>query len=137
MSKLRYLLDTNIISAIIKQPHSSLAHKTAMLDGRSFCTSIVVASELRFGALLKGSTKLTKQVEAVLSGFNILPLEDPSDHHYADIRAYLQRIGKLIGQNDLFIAAHARALNVTLITANDHEFLRVPDLRVENWLKET
>jgi tRNA(fMet)-specific endonuclease VapC len=135
MSELRYLFDTNIISAIVKQPNSALAHRIAMLDNEIFCTSIIVASELRFGAYLKNSLKLTAQVEAVLSGFNIMPLEEPVDEYYGMIRTHLQRLGQPIGQNDLFIAAHARALDVILVTNNEGEFIRVPELLIENWLK--
>jgi len=134
LSTLRYLFDTNIISTIVKQPDSAIAHRIAALDSHQFCTSIIVASELRFGAYYKNSPKLIKQVEAVLLGFNIIPLEEPVDHHYGEIRTYLQRKGQIIGQNDLFIAAHARSLDVTLVTANEQEFIRVPKLKVENWL---
>jgi len=105
------------------------------MDGQIFCTSIVVASELRYGAYRKGSAKLTTQVETVLAGVDILPLEEPVDHHYGNIRAELARIGQPIGHNDLFIAAHARALGLTLVTGNFGEFSRVPGLSVENWLE--
>lgn len=131
---LRYLLDTNILSAIIKQPAGTLAQKIAAMDENTYCTSIVVASELRYGAYRKGSAKLTAQVETVLAGFYILPLEVPVDRHYGSIRAELARIGQPIGHNDLFIAAHARALGLTLVTGNHGEFSRVPGLAVENWL---
>jgi tRNA(fMet)-specific endonuclease VapC len=134
MAALRYLLDTNIVSAIIKQPASPLAKRIAAMHRETFCTSIVVASELRFGAHRKGSAKLTQQVEAVLEGLDIIPLEEPVDQHYASIRVELARLGQPIGQNDLFIAAHARALGLILVTNNVREFSRVPGLTVENWL---
>ena len=134
---LRYLLDTNILSAIVKQPAGLLAQKIAALSRETFCTSIVVASELRYGTYRKGSAKLTVQVEKVLAGVDILPLEEPVDHHYGSIRAELERIGQPIGHNDLFIAAHARALGLTLVTANLGEFSRVPGLSVENWLENS
>ena len=66
---------------------------------------------------------------------DILPLEKPVDLHYGEIRAFLSRAGKPIGGNDLFIAAHASALDLTLVSANIREFSRVPGLRVENWLE--
>lgn len=134
MSELRYLFDTNILSLIIKQPDGVLARRIGALDGDTYCTSIIVASELRFGAYHKGSPKLTQQVNTVLSAFNIIPLEEPVDQHYGVIRSALQRIGQPIGQNDLFIAAHARALGLILVTANEREFARVPELIVENWV---
>jgi tRNA(fMet)-specific endonuclease VapC len=66
---------------------------------------------------------------------DVLPLEKPVDLHYGEIRAFLNQAGKPIGGNDLFIAAHALALNLTLVSANLREFSRVPSLRLENWLE--
>lgn len=134
MAPLRYLLDTNIVSAVIKQPASPLANRIAGMRRETFCISIVVASELRYGAYRKRSAKLTCQVESALEGFDIMPLEEPVDHHYGSIRAELARLGQPIGQNDLFIAAHARALGLILVTNNVREFSRVSGLAVENWL---
>lgn len=69
-----------------------------------------------------------------MDSIEILPVEPPADQVYADIRAHLARQGKPIGPNDLFIAAHALSLDLTLVTANVGEFSRVPNLRIENWL---
>ncbi len=134
MSSLRYLLDSNIVSAVIRQPDCAVARRLAGMPRESFCISIVVAAELRFGICRKGSERLARQVETVLEGIDILPLEEPVDWHYGQIRAELSRLGQPIGQNDLFIAAHARALGLVLVTDNVREFVRVPDLVVENWL---
>ncbi|NCT67443.1 MAG: type II toxin-antitoxin system VapC family toxin [Rhodanobacteraceae bacterium] len=134
MPDLRYLLDTNIVSAVVKAPDGPLARRLAELPREAFGISLVVAAELRYGVLRKGSTTLARQLEAVLGGIDIVPLEEPVDHHYGEIRNALARIGQPIGQNDLFIAAHARALGVVLVTANVREFARVPGLKVENWL---
>ena len=65
---------------------------------------------------------------------DVLPLESPIEFHYAEIRSYLEREGIPIGGNDLLIAAHGLALNLTVVTANVREFSRVPNLAVENWL---
>jgi tRNA(fMet)-specific endonuclease VapC len=100
----------------------------------TFAISIVVAAELRYGAILKASPKFSRQVEAVLEGIDILPMEEPVDRHYGRIRVELARLGQPIGQNDLFIAAHACALGLVLVTDNVREFARVPELAVENWL---
>lgn len=134
MVALRYLLDTNIVSVVVKQPACPLAKRIAALRKETYCISIVVASELRYGANRKASAKLTRQVEAVLEGFDIMPLEEPVDRHYGSIRAELARLSQPIGQNDLFIAAHARALGLILVTNNEREFSRVSGLKVENWL---
>ena len=101
---------------------------------KSICTSIVVASELRYGANKRGSVRLSTQLEIILSAIEILPLEEPSDHGYAELRTSLENRGMPIGPNDMLVAAHALALDCVVITANMREFNRVPGLRVENWL---
>jgi tRNA(fMet)-specific endonuclease VapC len=135
MPPLHYLLDTNIVSAVIRQPDCAVAKRLAGMSRDTFCISIVVAAELRFGVFRKASAKLAKQVETVLEGIDIIPMEEPVDLHYGSIRAELSRRGLPIGQNDLFIAAHARALGLVLVTDNVREFARVPDLAIENWLE--
>ncbi len=90
----------------------------------------MVAGELLYGAAKKGSPKLTTQLESILSALDILPLEEPVDRHYADIRHHLQQSVQPIGHNDLLIAAHARALGLIVATNNTREFSRVPGLRV-------
>ena len=134
MAERQYLFDTNVLSDLIKRPSSPLANRIATLDPDVFCTSIVVACELRYGAVKKGSHALTVKVDQLLSNVDVLPLEPNINDHYASIRVDLERIGQPIGHNDLLIAAHARMLGLTLITANLREFSRVPDLAVEDWL---
>ena len=94
---------------------------------------MIVAAELRYGAERRGSERLTRQLEAVLSAIDVLPLEEPADRHYGEIRNDLERVGRPIGHNELLIAAHARALGATLVTNNIGEFRRVPSLAVEDW----
>ena len=130
----RYLLDTNILSDLIRSPQGEAAQRIASAGEGSVCTSIVVAAELRYGAEKKGSMKLAERVELLLSALNVLPLESPADRHYGQIRKYLATQGSPIGPNDLLIAAQVRALDLTLVTANTTEFSRVPNLRMENWL---
>lgn len=132
----RYLLDTNIVSELVLRPHGMVAEKIAHVGERNVCTSIVVAGELRFGAVKRGSDQLTRQLETILSALEILPLEEPADRHYADVRNHLQKQGTIIGPNDLLIAAHALSLEMVVVTANEREFSRVPSLSVENWLLE-
>jgi len=127
------MLDTNVVSHIVRRPDSQLARRVAGLEPSSFGISVIVAAELRYGAARRGSARLTGQLAAVLSAINVLPLEEPMDRHYGAIRADLGRIGRPIGHNDLLIAAHARALSATLVTNNVAEFRRVPSLAVEDW----
>lgn len=133
--KPRYLLDTNILSDLVRHPQGVIAEKIAMEGEKNICTSIVVAAELRFGASKRGSERLTAQVEAILSALEILPLEEPADRRYGELRNYLEKRGEAIGPNDIFIAAHALALDCVVITANVREFSRVQGLKVENWLE--
>ena len=133
---LRYLLDTNIVSDLIRNPQGAVAERIAAVGEHTICTSIIVAAELRFGAEKSGSKKLTERVELILSAIEILPFESPADFHYAEIRQQLSSLGTLIGPNDLLIAAHGRALKMIVVTANENEFLRVERLKVENWLSQ-
>ena len=130
---LRYLLDTNVVSQLVRQPDGEVARRVAALEPGSFAISVVVAAELRYGAERRGSSRLTRQLEAVFSAIDVLPLEEPVDRHYGAIRSELERVGQPIGSNDLLIAAHAKALGVTLVTNNLGEFRRVPGLVVEDW----
>lgn len=134
MTKLAYLLDTNIVSDLVRRPKGLIRDCIAACGDDQVCTSIIVAAELRFGAAKKGSARLTAQLETVLASMEILPFEDPADRFYGEIRQALERVGTPIGANDLLIAAHAAAYSLTLVTANEDEFRRVPGLVVENWL---
>ena len=131
-----WMLDTHTLSDLIRNPRGALVQRLSSTEPDSVCTSIVVACELRFGARRKGSDTLTQRVEQLLESLTVLPLDEPADQHYADIRATLERAGAPIGNHDLFIAAHARSRGMTLVTGNLREFERVPGLRVENWLSE-
>lgn len=131
---MRFLLDTNILSDLVRRPHGRIFDRIKGVGEQNICTSIVVAAELRYGAA-KNSSRLTMQLEAVLHAIDVLALERPADSTYAALRARLERSGQSIGANDLLIAAHALALDHTLVTDNEREFSRVDDLRVENWLR--
>jgi tRNA(fMet)-specific endonuclease VapC len=130
----RYLLDINILSDLVRNPKGRIAQRIAAVGESSVCTSLVVSAELRFGALKKGSKRLSSQLDAILSALEILPLEEPFDARYAELRLALEGSGTPIGGNVMLIAAHALALRLTLVTANEREFSRVPGLCVENWL---
>lgn len=129
-----YLLDTNIISELIKNPRGVIFSKIQEVGEDKVCTSIIVACESRFGAKKKNSPKLIEKLEIILNSIEILPLNHPVEQYYAEIRTDLEQQGTHIGGNDLLIAAHALTLNLTVITANVREFARVPNLKVENWL---
>ena len=132
---MRYLLDTNVVSDLIRNPQGRVADQIRKFGEEKVCTSIIVAVELRYGAARKASLRLTNQVEAVLGAMDILPFEAPGDAAYGMIRMRLEKAGRPIGGNDLLIAAQAIALGYTLVTGNEKEFARIEGLTRENWLR--
>ena len=134
MAERRYLLDTSILSDLVKHPRGVAAERVATAGEETVCTSIVVACELRYGAAKKGSPALSGRVDQLLSAIEIMPLDEGVDAKYAEIRAALEKAGTPIGANDYLIAAHGLTLGVVLVTDNVGEFSRVPGLVVENWL---
>ena len=132
---MRYLLDTNIVSDLIRNPQGRVAAHIKKIGETQICTSIIVAAELRYGATKKGSPRLTAQLEAVLGVLEILPFDSPADSAYGLIRARLEQAGQMIGGNDLLIAAQAIAFGYTIVTDNQKEFARVAGLARENWLR--
>jgi len=130
-----YLLDTNILSDFVKHPTGRIFSQIQKVGEEKICTSIIVACELRFGAEKSNSFRLKQRIELAFSMISVLPLMPDIDHNYATIRTHLERQGTPIGSNDLLIAVQAFTLNLTLVTANVREFSRVPNLKIENWLK--
>jgi len=128
------MLDTSIISDLIRNPQGITAKRIAKVGEGNICTSIIVAAELRYGCAKRGSKRLVKAVEDLLGEINVLPFDVPADAEYGAIRAQLEAAGTPIGGNDLLIAAHACATGATIVTANTDEFKRVRGLNVENWL---
>ena len=131
---MRYLLDTNIVSELIRNPQGSVTERVREAGESQVATSIIVAAELRYGAAKKGSARLTAQIEAVLGALEVLPFEEPADRVYGVLRAGLEQKGQPIGGNDLLIAAQALSLGFTLVTANEREFAKIEDLPCENCL---
>ncbi|MDR6293055.1 tRNA(fMet)-specific endonuclease VapC [Inquilinus ginsengisoli] len=129
-----YMLDTNIISDLVRNPQGKAAKRIAIVGEDNVCTSIIVAAELRYGCAKSGSQRLLKAVEDVLGEIKVLPFDVPADTDYGGIRSELEAAGKPIGGNDLLIAAHACATGATIVTANIGEFRRIRGLKVENWL---
>ena len=132
---MRYLLDTNIVSDLVRHPQGRVAERVRAVGEAKICTSIIVAAELRYGAAKKGSLRLTDQLERVLAALDVVPLEAPVDAVYGQVRADLEQAGAPIGGNDLLIASHAIALGATIVTDNEGEFSRVGGLPLENWLR--
>lgn len=134
MAGYSYLLDTSILSDLIKHPAGTVARRINAIGEDVVCTSILVACELRYGAAKKGSPVLSGKIGQLLENIEILPFEDDADRKYGEIRSALEQAGTPIGANDYLIAAHALSLGFTLVTDNEREFSRVPGLKIENWL---
>jgi tRNA(fMet)-specific endonuclease VapC len=128
------MLDTNIISDLIRNPQGRAAKRIARVGEDNICTSIIVAAELRYGCAKSSSKRLLKAVDDLLGEIHVLPFEVPADAEYGGIRSELETAGKPIGGNDLLIAAHAYATGATIVTTNTDEFKRIRGLNVENWL---
>lgn len=132
---MRSLLDTNIVSDLVRNPHGRVTQRIRKLGEAHVCTSIIVAAELRYGSVEKGSPRLAAQLAAVLSVLEVLPFDAPADTTYGLLRARLEQSGEPIGANDLLIAAQALSLGHVLVTDNQREFARVDGLDCENWLR--
>lgn len=130
---MRRTLDTNICSYILRRHPPEMIDRFASLDRTSLWLSGIVAAELRFGAAKLQSHKFTAAVEQWLAGFELRPWPLEASHHYAQVRAVLERQGTPIGNMDLMIAAHALAEDSVIITNNAREFHRVPGAAVEEW----
>jgi tRNA(fMet)-specific endonuclease VapC len=128
------MLDTDICSSVMKRSHDPLLKRLQNVPVSDVCISVVTKSELLYGVEV---SPRQPQDEAALNAFlgyvEVLEFPDKASWHYAQIRAHLKKVGTLIGGNDLFIAAHARSLGMTLVTHNTQEFSRVPKLTVEDW----
>ena len=135
---MKYLLDTNICIALIRQRPAGLLQRLTALEPGEVGLSSITLAELIYGA---AKSSQTEQNLAALEQF-LLPLElvnfdESAATAYGQIRAGLEREGKVIGSMDMLIAAHALSLNTILVTNNTKEFGRVSGLLLEDWISET
>ena len=129
------LLDTNILSDLVRNPQGVVADRLRKVGDADICTSVIVAAELRFGAEKKGSKQLADRVAAILDTMEVLPIATPADATYATIRTSLEKAVRPMGANDLLIASQAVTLGCILVTDNEQEFRRIRGLSLENWLR--
>jgi len=134
MSALRVLLDTNIVSSVMRDPEGVVAKRLGEFEFGEVGISVIVLSELRYGITKRGSLRLEFQLDFLTKRIVCLPFDAAAAASYAKVRTELEHAGTPIGPLDTFIAAHALALELPLATHNVREFARVPNLRVENWL---
>lgn len=137
---MKHLLDTNIVSYFLRDASAALSQRILDSTPDTLAISIISAGELRYGlsklSPSKRATELAHRLSALLTAIPVLPLPADAALHYGNTRAQLEAAGTPIGGNDLWIAAHALAQNMTLVTNNTREFERVVGLRLENWITQ-
>ncbi len=131
---MNYFLDTNICIYVINKRPSTVLEKLMQFSPQELGISAIVVSELQYGVAKSSRPERNHQLlAAFLRPFQIVPYDEAAAEAYGFIRADLEKKGQPIGREDLLIAAHALSANLTLVTNNEAEFQRVPNLRVENW----
>ena len=130
----RFMLDTDTCSYVMKRSHHGVLKRLQAIRVSDVCMSVITRSELLFGVEISPRKQQDGMaLNAFLEYVEVLDFPDKAASHYAEIRAHLKAHGTMIGANDLFIAAHARSLGLTLVTNNTYEFGRIPNLVFENW----
>jgi len=130
----RYMLDTDTCSYIMKRSNPAVLARLQQVPMNDLCISAITKAELLFGVEVSPRPQHDQaSLAAFLPHLEVQDFPDKASPHYASIRADLQARGMMIGANNLFIAAHARSLGLTLVTNNTREFGRVPELVTENW----
>ncbi len=131
----RYLLDTNVISDLVRNPGGPVDGMLRQRLKNEIGISVVVRGEILFGLSRGTNVKGRRRLDALLQAINVWDLDNPVAEIYGSVRATMERQGAPMGANDLWIAAHSLALEATLVT-DDRAFGMVPDLKIENWLRQ-
>ena len=132
---MRFMLDTNVCIYMIKGKPPQVLSRLKDFSLGDVSVSCITASELEYGVAKSSKPQQNRDaLDAFLAPLEILPFNGEAAHRYGQIRAYLEKEGKLIGAMDMLIAAHALSASITLVTNNTKEFGRIPGLRLENWL---
>lgn len=130
-----YLLDTNICIHIRRERPQEVLKRFESLTPGSTAISVVTYGELSYSACKSGNAEQASTIlEQLVTLIPVLPLDAATARTYGKIRFDLSRRGEIIGNNDLWIAAHALSLGITLVTNNEREFQRIPNLKIENWV---
>jgi tRNA(fMet)-specific endonuclease VapC len=132
-----YLLDTNICIYIINRKPPHVFEKFRQYRMGDIAISSITAAELAFGVEKSGSERNRQALEKFFAPLETLPFDEACIWHYATVRNQLQQQGQIIGGLDMMIAAHALAINATLVTNNTREFERVIGLKLENWILDS
>jgi tRNA(fMet)-specific endonuclease VapC len=132
---MKYMLDTNICIYIIKKQPDSVLQKFITLAQDEVCISSVTLAEMMYGVHKSQHPQKNQYALAeFIFPLEVMPFNEAATAHYGEIRAYLEKKGIPIGPLDTMIAAHARCLNAILVTNNKKEFVRIPDLEIQDWV---
>jgi tRNA(fMet)-specific endonuclease VapC len=130
----RYMLDTDISSYVMNQLVPAVLRRLQAVAVNDVCVSAITRSELEYGvAVSPRRDRDQRNLDVFLQHIQVLDYPSGAAVDYAQIRALLKTRGRMIGANDLLIAAHARCLKLTLVSNNTREFGRLSGLRIENW----
>lgn len=136
--KARYMIDTNSCIYLKKRRPPSVVERFHQLRPGEVIMSLITYGELHNGALKsRESAAAIRNLRLLAERLPVLPMHPGVAENYGLIRSRLEQQGNIIGGNDLWIAAHAIDLNLTLVTNNVREFSRIPELRLENWLDQS
>lgn len=130
-----YLLDTNIVSELIKNPFGIIRARIDHVGADNVFMSVIVAGELQFGVINRGSRRLQQRVHDAFNYIPVWPMPITVGEYYGPLRHDLNQRGLPISANDMWIAAHALAENAILVSNNIREFARITNLKVENWMQ--
>jgi tRNA(fMet)-specific endonuclease VapC len=132
---MRYMLDTNICSYILKNHPAAVKQKFEEVGAGNICISAIVLAELYYGAARhpKGIV-IRREIDNFVSRLAVISWDETAADHYGAIRASLEQAGTLVGAMDMLIAAHARSCGATLVTNNLREFDRIKGLTSLNWV---
>jgi len=130
----RYMLDTNICIYIAKYNPPAVRERFALHTVEELAMSVITLGELHHGAeKSQSSAKAFAAIEHLSNAMQVMQISEAVAQQYGKIRAQLEQAGQPIGNNDLWIAAHAKAEGLVLVTNNEREFKRVTGLKVKNW----
>jgi tRNA(fMet)-specific endonuclease VapC len=135
---LRFLLDTNICIYIARKRPEEILERFQRLRPGEIAMSVITCGELSYGAgKSRFHAEALKSLRELMAIIPVLAISADVGERYGEIRAQLEKSGCVIGNNDLWIASHALALGVPLVTNNEREFIRVPGLSVQNWIRKS
>ena len=130
----RYLLDTDVISYIVKRNPPEYARRLASIPPDLTCVSAVSEAELLFGLQLRSPDHwLRRAIPETLTQFEVLPWDRAVARHYAEIQYFLTSTGQWMGEMDVLIAAHALAIGAVRVTGNVRHHARIPGLEIIDW----